>query len=71
MCIRDRPTSEDPKKFDGIPIDRTGRIERIHDEMKIVRIRPVSYTHLDVYKRQHTHTHPKAKENRYQLDLPL
>ena len=54
MCIRDRPAAErqyDPRKPDA------GRLTVIAKELteivhELDTSRPVSYTHLDVYKRQ-------------------
>ena len=48
------------KLYDGRPADETGRLKRERDvydlleqlEIPFQRVDPVSYTHLDVYKRQ-------------------
>ena len=48
MCIRDRPNS-----LLGIDVVRNQElIAQDANERKILELIPVSYTHLDVYKRQ-------------------
>ena len=56
MCIRDRAASDDD---DVLALDRhVVRAEQLHDPRRRAGQRtgraPVSYTHLDVYKRQIT-----------------
>ena len=48
MCIRDRYKDNSLEIVDdgrGMPVD-------IHPQEKVSGVEPVSYTHLDVYKRQ-------------------
>ena len=59
MCIRDRsqgsPTRPDAKTKIGIALKEmreSSYFLRIFNQLKLGDIAPVSYTHLDVYKRQ-------------------
>ena len=57
MCIRDRrliaTLSDEIKTFDR-RIDKLGAEKYMHTQLlrQVVGVGPVSYTHLDVYKRQ-------------------
>ena len=57
MCIRDRYNSHD-KETGGRAIMTKGRKTTFEERVEIVQycIKPVSYTHLDVYKRQVLHS---------------
>ena len=48
MCIRDRSIY----KFRGANIKNILDFEHVFEDTKVIKLEPVSYTHLDVYKRQ-------------------
>ena len=58
MCIRDRPQLEHPdQSFEGLTADEItadfyGRWTEQTTPPCLYTVHPVSYTHLDVYKRQ-------------------
>ena len=62
MCIRDRLYSNLGKPLLTIVADTCGRHDTLGgacaQESNTVRYAPVSYTHLDVYKRQEAHFAP-------------
>ena len=49
MCIRDSIHGVYPANWKGLDFDA---LQRIHEATNHIPLVPVSYTHLDVYKRQ-------------------
>ena len=53
MCIRDRPEADAPKNNDGaVQLDLFTDYAAEEEKRKAEDAASVSYTHLDVYKRQ-------------------
>ena len=53
MCIRDRPKGEVDKATGiALQIEEDGKTKRCTITDELDELRAVSYTHLDVYKRQ-------------------
>ena len=60
MCIRDRLSLKEIKEIRGHIDDRMEIETFVHGAMCISYSGPVSYTHLDVYKRQVLHVTVQA-----------
>ena len=58
MCIRDRIVGEVSRTFNVSPADIRGtkRNANVASARRVAIYIPVSYTHLDVYKRQGIHS---------------
>ena len=83
MCIRDRSTKDlarpGPARVAASDENarqletalRTNRHIKVREFSQMLSISmgtvPVSYTHLDVYKRQHTHTHTHTHTHMHKL----
>ena len=53
MCIRDRGRNGDNGNVATLDLSWQGRLKKLDVRgTGLTRVKPVSYTHLDVYKRQ-------------------